>query len=163
MFLMSGIHVTKVHLYLVYLSIITILPQISYSCMHVSLNLNHSSTHIEEIITTKSSFMVLIHIITTKFKSCIRDINFTPSLQFTLVWSATLDFAYFLFVGRIIINTKKGKTERSLLYFGEWWQLRCFNMFLCRDAHDLVYRYTLGWATLAMQIGCWKIVSTKWW
>jgi hypothetical protein len=54
MFLMSGIHVKKVHLYFVYLSIIDNLST-NFIHMHVcvSLNLNHSSTHVGEVITTK--------------------------------------------------------------------------------------------------------------
>jgi hypothetical protein len=50
---LTSIHVTKVHLYHVYLSSIDIFSQILCSCMCASLNLNHSSTHDGEIITTK--------------------------------------------------------------------------------------------------------------
>jgi hypothetical protein len=75
MFLMSDIHVTKYIFILYTLALLTIFPQFSYSCMRMSMDLNHSSTHVGKVITTKSCFMVLIHIIMTKLKSYICDIK----------------------------------------------------------------------------------------
>jgi hypothetical protein len=53
MFLMSGIYVIKVHLYLIYFSIIDNLST-NFILMHVcKLESNHSSTHVAEVITTE--------------------------------------------------------------------------------------------------------------